>query len=148
MPKVIINFSAGQYSPAKLKFKALFAKTLKWDGKQAWVKGSEYIRATEKMESGAPVSFVCEVNNDLYDKLIEFCQELKVHYQATDTFKDIQVKEAVPEFTFMNVKIDRAKSFESEMAGRNDYSLNFYQGWLKLLREDDERINNNLEKAQ
>lgn len=145
MPKIIINFSVGQYSPAKLKFKALFSDVLKWDRKQAWSNKLYYVRATQKMETGTPVSFICEVNDELYAKLITFCKDYKVHYQLTESFDKVTVIEAAPDFTFINVKIDRVKSFQDEYLMRKDLSEKFFEGWLRLLKEDDERINKNLE---
>lgn len=139
--KLIINFSTGQYSPIKEKFKSLFAGKLKWDGKQGWIKGSNYIRATEKMLTGAPVSFVCEIDEELKEKLSTFSKDHSINYNIVESFDNVKIIEAPPEYTFINVKIDRVKSFFDECSIRKDLSASFIEGWGKLLKEDDIRIN-------
>ncbi len=142
--KLIINFKAGEYSKNKDTFKAIFSGKLKWNGKSAWEKKTSYVKATQKMESGAPVTFL--VDTDFADKFQKFCEEHCIECKTVDSFDNITVKEVIEEkIEGLHVNIDRSQSF---LAIQHKYSLNFAQRWLALLRKDDERINKMLDSPE
>ncbi len=142
--KLIINFKAGEYSKNKDTFKAIFQGKLKWNGKSAWEKKTSYVKATQKMESGAPVTFL--VDTEFADKFIEFCKSYGIEYKEVNSFDSITVKEVIEErIEGLHVNINRGISF---LAVQHNYSLNFAQRWLALLRKDDERINKMLDSPE
>ncbi len=144
MSKLIINFKAGEYSKNKDTFKAIFVGKYKWDSKSAWISKLGYVKATQKMESGAPVTFLVET--DFADKFQQFCKEHCIECKQVNSFENITVKEVIEEkIEGLHVNIDRSQSF---LAIQHNYSLNFAQRWLSLLRKDDERTNKMLDKPE
>lgn len=146
--KLIIFFKKGEYSPIKDKFKAIFAGKYKWDGKQAWVNKKGFVKATQKMESGFPVKFIVECDIELKNKFFEFCNVYKIEISEVESFDNVNVIEAKiekPKPAF-DVKLNKTKYFEIEYAVKGNITAKFFQGWIKLLREDDEKLNKKLEE--
>jgi hypothetical protein len=150
--KLIINFiEAGQYGrvfdeakniKVKDKFKAIFSKKLKWDNKQGWYSKdkTEFVKATKKMETGQPVKFLVDVEEELVEKLEEFGRIFKVSVERVESFDEEKIVE-VPDVKNEVVVIESSVILKRQIIRDYGLSKKFVDRWNKLLRKDDERLN-------
>ncbi len=148
MNKIIINFHKGGYSSRKDEFKKIFAGNFRWNGKQAWVGRTGYVKASKKMESGEAITFLIECNDKLTDKFFEFSKSNKIDCKIAKDFDNIDVIDVKEEpesvIEHFGVKLDRAENFRLTAMYRKDLSPKFIDRWAKLLEFDDDKFNNNI----
>ena len=143
--KLIIGFAKGEYSSNKDEFKKLFSGKLKWVGpKDGWYSEDEYVRASQKMVPGMPVTFLIECDEKLKAKFEIFCTEHKVilkHVQNFDTITIINTENvSVIASVKLDSELDRVTYFEVEARVRG-FSKSFIEKWGELIKADDARIN-------
>jgi len=151
MPKLLIVFKGNHYSIVKDAFKALFAGKDKfhWNGADnGWFGKDGYVKATTKMETGAPVMFMVECNDKLLDKFTGFCNTNNIEFHIVNSF-DTAKPESQPQSTPVpklvliqpEYKLDRCTSFIQQMNARKGFSESFISRWSYLLSIDDRRLN-------
>lgn len=147
---LLISFKAGQYSSLKVKFKAIFSKHFKWNGEN-WRCKDGYVEPTEKMESGAAVTFRVESDNEMFKKFVGFCVENKIEFKAVDGFDEGRYNLGLPcecvkavggggDKVVDEFKVDRVPMFvqEGQALGLSD---GFIDRWSELLKVDDDKLN-------
>ncbi len=147
MNKLIIFFNRGQYSPVKDEFKKIYSSKFKWDRKQSWVGKTGYVKASKKMESGEAITFLIECDDKLTDKFFEFSKTNKIECKLVDNFNNIDVINVVEQTKMLtdrlDIKLNRAGNFLLTAMYRKDLSPRFIERWAELLKEDDDKFNNN-----
>jgi len=140
MTKLIINFRHGEYSKNKDVFKAIFSGKYKWDGKQGWYAKDGFVKASQKMESGMPVTFLVDT---IFPHLFKvFCEVNNIDFKEVNSFDSVSITEVTIEKNEgIIVNINRSKQFYETMSNNMLFTAGFVNNWLKLLNKDDERLN-------